>query len=1390
MSSKNRFDNYWLLLARTAGLLCTLLFVQAAYSVPGIEVTTSGPNYSTALYEETVVDMRVKVLGSEIEVERQWKDGRWIFNQSWVDLKFTYPAVPAGSPQPSEQIPENINRNSFFYNRQNSTSNVYVYDKRKTIVRSETGYRWTDREGNWITYDKDGKLLAYGNRNNVKVSFGRDSQGRIETVKDHLNKTVLTFAYNALGRIGSVTDYSGRSVVYTYNSNGDLGKVKDVRGFEWRYEYQTILKKVMSRKIDPEGRIIDINHVIVGGGRVCVQTDVGDWVYNEAKNRWEQQGGQCLRWIMQPQSVILANISDAISKRSENRYFYDADNKIYSKTAISNGRRVVQNINLKGEVLGEEINGETQSEVVISTDRRRRVVTNRHGHKTAYEYDEYENRTKITYPDNSTESWTYDQFSNVLTHTNENGVTTKNEYDPKGNLIRTTEALGTPVQRVIEYGYDDYGNMTEMKQLGDSVTQEAITKWTYDDYGNIKTKTDPEGHKTEYTYDVLGNVLTEKDRRGNTWVDSYDAAGNLLTETTPLNHVTQYVYNKVGNRVEIIDALNNKTSFQYDVRDHLVRETDAYGQHKIHIFNSQNQLISAQDEDGKLARFEYDSFNRLIKLIDSIGNITIFEYGEGNAELSQLSRIRYPTYTLEFFYDLRGRQVLLRQILAPDNSQDTRFAYDAAGNREQITDPAGRIQKFKYDPLGRLFLAEDIAGDIVASSYDSRDNLLSIANENNVLIRRYQYDRNNFQTHEIWPEGQTYISKFDPNGNLLEKIDAKGQITRFTYDKSNRLSKTEYFEAEAAAQPAKGIDYSYNAVNSLTSYDDGQTQGTYGYDNLQRLLTEAVNYGPFSLGYINTYRPNDRKESLVYPDNTTIQYGYDAGNRLSRITIPGQGNITINAYKWHAPEKVTLPGGVSQQNSYDAILRLQQILAQDPAGNSLMNYQYVYDTAGNIIGKNTEKGSHVYEYDAADRLAAVNNPVLPDESYSYDAAGNRLTSADIASQWRYNDANQLLEAGDAQYEYDLNGNLARRTANGEVQILIYDFDNRLVEIRREDNSLIAGYSYDPFGRRLSKTVDGLTTYFYYNEQGLIGEYDSTGAPIQLYGYAPEGLWGTDPVFTRVGAEYHYYLNDHLGTPQKLVDTSGSVQWSADYAAFGHATVDSSSTVANPLRFPGQYFDPESGFYYNYHRYYDPALGRYITSDPIGSGGGLNVYLYANSAPAVYMDNEGLMGVAGAVAGAICEMMSPGASVCTVAVAAMAGAMGPWSGLITSTIGGQFCMPDDKDGCPPSAKDRMNRAHEDITKNSTGELGEHYGGQYGARVGGKGSADRAVGHMKAARKVQGGPQRDPDVAQKNRNHHQREAARHAKDARQGASTGKKYGGGILGCLAQMAAGALF
>ena len=167
---------------------------------------------------------------------------------------------------------------------------------------------------------------------------------------------------------------------------------------------------------------------------------------------------------------------------------------------------------------------------------------------------------------------------------------------------------------------------------------------------------------------------------------------------------------------------------------------------------------------------------------------------------------------------------------------------------------------------------------------------------------------------------------------------------------------------------------------------------------------------------------------------------------------------------------------------------------------------------------------------------------------------------------------------------------------------------------------------------------GVRTYFHYADEGLIGEYDSTGNEIKTYGYKPGSTWTTDPLFMKVGANYYFYQNDHLGTPQKMTAVNGAVVWAATYSSFGEATVEI-ATIENNLRFPGQYWDAESGLCYNYMRYYDAETGKYMRVDPMGLipdktfipeniyqeilKSYNHIYSYANNNPVNIFDQYGL-----------------------------------------------------------------------------------------------------------------------------------------------------------------------
>ncbi len=162
-----------------------------------------------------------------------------------------------------------------------------------------------------------------------------------------------------------------------------------------------------------------------------------------------------------------------------------------------------------------------------------------------------------------------------------------------------------------------------------------------------------------------------------------------------------------------------------------------------------------------------------------------------------------------------------------------------------------------------------------------------------------------------------------------------------------------------------------------------------------------------------------------------------------------------------------------------------------------------------------------------------------------------------------------------------------------------------------------------------KDVAGTRTNFLYSDEGLIGEYDVTGSEIKTFGWLPDSVWGTNPLFLKQNGSYYWYHNDSAGTPQRMVRANGSTVWAATYDSFGNAQV-SIEQIANPFRFSGQYFDAETGLHYNLNRYYDPAIGRYMRVDPVGDG--LNLYAYCYNNPTGFVDPMGLCAASGALSG--------------------------------------------------------------------------------------------------------------------------------------------------------------
>ncbi|MEA3476644.1 MAG: RHS repeat-associated core domain-containing protein, partial [Bacteroidota bacterium] len=1041
----------------------------------------------------------------------------------------------------------------------------------------------------WKEYNAEGLMTSLGTRTGVtgKLVY---QDNKLTGVLDRDDARVLWYEYQG-DLISAVYDAENRRVDYSY-INGLLASVTDVRNTTTGYQYdgQGRIVKI----VDPLNREINIT-------------------YDDYEN------------------VTSVINSEGIGYFFKYDYFEGTKETYVQMTGPSGMVKEVW-YDRNGETKQVDVNGRTIQKV--AQDGRTLIITDEKGHITRKEYDEWDNLVKVIYPDNSQITYEYERtFNKRIQATDERGIITTFEYDAQGNMTKKTEAAGTDEQRITEYTYDDDSNLLTVKRVGDANTGQIVTIMEYDTNGNPISVTDPENNITQFTsHDIMGNVLSRIDPRGKEWTYTYDNAGNLKTITDPLTFVTEIFYNKVGNRVKELDPELKETSYEYNDHDNMIKRTDPSGNETLFEYNHDNKLIKQTDSEAKEINYVYDNEARFIKTIDGNGNKIAVEYddstGSGCSSCSggtrdQPKRITYPTFEKEFSYDLRNRKTEEKDILSETEEYPTQFGYDQFGNLISRKDKESKTTGYEYDPLNRLKKVTDSMSQDTLYVYDNRDNLIKLTDANNQATC-FEYDKNNRLIKETRPMGKETTYQYDAAGNLTRKIDAKNQKTEYIYDDAGRLEDVKYYASASDTTPEKTVSFTYDKVGNLKSYDDGTTSASYDYDDNYRKITETVDYGTFLLATNYTYYKNGLKKTFTGPDNITYEYAYDNNNQLSAIQIPNIGAITNNSYNWIRPESMTLPAGATKDFTYDSLMRLKSITTKDPGQNNLIDYQYTYDKMDNITAKETEHGDYQYNYDDLYRLTTTDNPDFDDEAFTYDPVGNRLTSSDTTGDWDYNLNNELLGYDNVSFEYDANCNMIQKNVGGAVAFnFVYNIENRLTEVRDSSDDLIATYYYDPFGRRLWKEVYGGRTYFHYSDEGLVGEYDANGDVIRTYGYKPYSLWGTDPLFLKSGTEYYFYHNDLLGTPQKMTAVNGAVVWSAKYDSFGKASVDGASAIANDLRFPGQYFDDETGLHYNWHRYYDPSTGRYMTPDSIGLDGGINLYSYTSQNPTNLTDPEGL-----------------------------------------------------------------------------------------------------------------------------------------------------------------------
>jgi len=311
---------------------------------------------------------------------------------------------------------------------------------------------------------------------------------------------------------------------------------------------------------------------------------------------------------------------------------------------------------------------------------------------------------------------------------------------------------------------------------------------------------------------------------------------------------------------------------------------------------------------------------------------------------------------------------------------------------------------------------------------------------------------------------------------------------------------------------------------------------------------------------------------------------------------------------------------VATSYQYDSLSRLLSIL-HTKSSATLDGATYVYDAAGNRTSK-TDRRTNVtstFSYDPLYELTQVLQGTTTTESYSYDAVGNRLSSLGV-SPYSYNTSNELNAKPGMAYTYDNNGNTLTKGDSTGTTTYSWDFENRLTSVALPGSGGTVTFKYDPFGRRIQKSSSSGTTNYVYDGANVLEEVDNSGNTVARY---VQGLGVDTPLAETRSGTTSYYEADSLESVTSLSNSSGALANTYTYDSYGNLTA-STGMIANPYRSTGRDFDSETGVYYYRARYYDPAIGRFISEDPLREDGGSpNFYGYVGNSPTNFTDPLGL-----------------------------------------------------------------------------------------------------------------------------------------------------------------------
>ncbi|MFI6146027.1 putative T7SS-secreted protein [Streptomyces sp. NPDC051109] len=836
------------------------------------------------------------------------------------------------------------------------------------------------------------------------------------------------------------------------------------------------------------------------------------------------------------------------------------------------------------------------------------------------------NLTEVTNSSGLPLRFAYDERARITSWTDTNNRSYTYEYDEQNRCIAEGGGDG---HLVLNLAYDAVDEATGHR-VTETVTGGGHTRrYLVDDRYRIVADLDPLGHTTHYVRDRHNRLLAQTDALGRTTAYGYDDDGRLVRVTRPDGRGTTARHNEFGLPVHVKRADGQVVRYAYDERGNRVATTDSMGRTTRLTYNEAGALTSVTDPLGHTTTIRCDRAGLPVEVTDPLGATTRFmrdAFGRPTAITDPTGAITQLEWTVE------GR--LARRVHADGASES--WTWDGEGNCTGHTDRLGGITRFEYTEFDVLTARTGPDGIRHTFQYDAELRLTEVTNAQG-LAWNYTYDAAGRLTSETDFDDRTVTYTYGPTGALASRTNALGQTTAF-----ERNAIDQIIRKDAAGSVTS---YAYDLTDQLAEAKgpDG-TIVTLLRDREGRLLSETV--GGRKLAY--TYDDLGRRASRTTPTGATTTWSYDCAGRRTAVTSSGRPfAFTYDA----AGREVTRRIGDSLvlSHAYDPTGRLTAQSVTGPAGARVRHRDYSYRADGHLTAvDDAAAGRYEYELDPAGRVTAVHAAGW-NESYAYDHAGNQTFASwppdhpgYEANGERAYEGNRLTRAGAVRYEHDGLGRVTMRrksrpSRKPDVWRYVWDAEDRLVSASTPDGTQWR-YLYDPLGRRTAKlrlAQDGESVAerieFTWDGNTLCEQTTSSSQQPHVVAITWDHedirpIAQTERILDEsreeVDSRFFAILTDLIGAPTELVDESGTVAWHSRSTLWGLTTWAANSTAYTPLRFPGQYADPETGLHYNYFRHYDPENARYLTSDPLGLTPAPNPFTYVAN-PHAWTDYLGL-----------------------------------------------------------------------------------------------------------------------------------------------------------------------